>query len=113
MHNNIVLFKTHQPIKNHQIQQASGQIAATAIGTIKLSWQKPDSITHIITMKNVLYVPDLFMSLLSVMKLRSREVKFNSEDGILYHIPSRQVVGSSDQRYRHWLLRLTMVEGMF
>lgn len=110
MCNNLSIFTTHKPLNNYKIRQASGQIAAEAVGTVKLDWKHPDGTTHTITMTDVLYVPELFTNLLSAMKMRSRGVKFDSGDGVLYHMASNQAVGYTTQQYGHWLLCCSQIE---
>ena len=86
-----------------QIRQADGTLDAVSIGDCRMPWIRDDGTTHHVLMRDVLYVPRLFTNLLSVRKMKSRGVTFNTGTNEVVD-KAGAVIGTATETQQHWLL---------
>lgn len=89
--NNLALFADHHPVYGVLVRQANGRVDAVAIGSVHLNWTRPDGSVRLIAMTNVLFVPDLFTSLVSIRKLHSKGIFFNTGNDIIYRMSDNRL----------------------
>ncbi|KAG9375706.1 hypothetical protein A1F94_013762 [Pyrenophora tritici-repentis] len=74
------------------INTGAGPITAKQVGTIQITVVTSEGVLNKVSFTNVLYAPDMFVSVLSHSKLRAKNLYYHGWDSKLYLMPSRQEI---------------------
>ncbi|KAG9384233.1 hypothetical protein A1F94_006144 [Pyrenophora tritici-repentis] len=74
------------------INTGAGPITAKQVGTIQITVVTSEGVLNKVSFTNVLYAPDMFVSVLSHSKLRAKNLYYHGWDNKLYLMPSQQEI---------------------
>ncbi|KAI0603583.1 hypothetical protein TUN205_12217, partial [Pyrenophora tritici-repentis] len=74
------------------INTGAGPITAKQVGTIQITVVTSEGVLNKVSFTNVLYAPDMFVSVLSHSKLRAKNLYYHGWDSKLYLMPSQQEI---------------------
>ncbi|KAG9375879.1 hypothetical protein A1F94_013623 [Pyrenophora tritici-repentis] len=74
------------------INTGAGPITAKQVGTIQITVVTSEGVLNKVSFTNVLYAPDMLVSVLSHSKLRAKNLYYHGWDSKLYLMPSQQEI---------------------
>lgn len=97
---NLSLFIEHKLLYCKRMQHGRGTLDAIAIGSIRLPLKTTKGKINQVLMTNILFVLELFTSLVSVRKLRQHGVYFHTGNDCIYRMSNSEELASTKLRLR-------------
>lgn len=102
MTNDLPLIVHYRQV-DRKVQQAHGCLNSPITGLVRLPWVTSDGSVRQVLLKEVMFVPKLFTSLLSISKLRENGFYFHTGDDSICNMIMEEEIGSARLVGQHWL----------
>jgi hypothetical protein len=88
-------FSTFTPLKGKKVRQGEGYLEVESIGDIQLPWTYTDRTERTVRLRNVYYVPRLFMNLIYISKVKQNGGYFDGRTDTFRRIDTDAKLGTA------------------